>query len=103
MQGYVSDEPVIRCYRVKDEDGYLVPVVSGVEHEWVYHSPTGFEWGYSGSGPAELALNILIKFVDRETAFRLHQKFKEEFIAPMPEEGGEIYHKDILKWIEENK
>lgn len=25
----------------------------------VYHSPTGFEWGYPGSGPADLALNIL--------------------------------------------
>ena len=23
------------------------------------HSPTGFEWGYSGSGPAQLALALL--------------------------------------------
>lgn len=23
------------------------------------HSPTGFEWGYGGSGPAQLALAIL--------------------------------------------
>lgn len=25
----------------------------------VLHSPTGFEWGYGGSGPADLALSIL--------------------------------------------
>jgi hypothetical protein len=25
-----------------------------------YHSPTGFEWGYNGSGPAELARCILL-------------------------------------------
>ena len=23
------------------------------------HSPTGFEWGYAGSGPAQLALALL--------------------------------------------
>jgi hypothetical protein len=26
----------------------------------VRHSPTGFEWGYDGSGPAQLAIAILI-------------------------------------------
>ena len=25
----------------------------------VLHSPTGFGWGYGGSGPADLALSIL--------------------------------------------
>lgn len=29
------------------------------------HSPTGFEWGYSGSGPAQLALAILADHFDR--------------------------------------
>src|SRR5262245_22144387 len=24
------------------------------------HSPTGFEWGYGGSGPAQLALALLV-------------------------------------------
>lgn len=26
----------------------------------VYHSPTGFEWGYPGSGPSDLALALLV-------------------------------------------
>jgi len=30
-----------------------------IKQEIVCHSPTGFEWGYGGSGPADLALNIL--------------------------------------------
>lgn len=28
----------------------------------VYHSPTGLEWGYGGSGPADMALTILSHF-----------------------------------------
>lgn len=28
----------------------------------VYHSPTGIEWGYGGSGPADMALTILSHF-----------------------------------------
>ena len=35
-------------------------VVEGVKQEWVWHSPSGFEWGSGGSGPAYLALNILL-------------------------------------------
>jgi hypothetical protein len=29
----------------------------------VHHSPTGMEWGYEGSGPADYALNILATFL----------------------------------------
>ena len=36
------------------------------------HSPTGFEWGYGGSGPAELALALLADhFDDDELRFLL--------------------------------
>jgi len=46
------------------------------------HSPTGFEWGYGGSGPAQLALAILADALrDDITAVRLHQKFKWRVIS----------------------
>ncbi len=51
------------------------PLVN-VPHRIVRHSPDGFEWGYGGSGPAELALNILALFVGEEKAYPLHQDFK---------------------------
>lgn len=63
--------------------------VNGVEllHEHslrlVNHSPTGYAWGYGGSGPAQLALAILLKFVSEEVALSLHQIFKREVIAQM--------------------
>jgi Family of unknown function (DUF6166) len=46
------------------------------------HSPDGFEWGYCGSGPAQLALALLMDAgLDDETAVRLHQEFKRRIVA----------------------
>ena len=77
-------------------------VVEGVSQEWVWHSPTGFEWGYGGSGPADLALNLLLKATgDRDFAAHHHQAFKWRFVAKLPEEGGAIAAGDIECWIRE--
>lgn len=46
------------------------------------HSPSGFEWGYEGSGPAQLALAILAEHLrDDALALRLYQRFKSETTA----------------------
>ena len=45
------------------------------------HSPTGFEWGYGGSGPAQLALALLADAINDQTALRLHQQFKRAQVA----------------------
>lgn len=79
-------------------DGYIK---TNVPRQVVRHSPTGFEWGYGGSGPADLALNILLLFTDMQTAERLYQDFKWQFIATMPCEGGVIKREDILNWLRE--
>src|SRR5262249_47817253 len=45
------------------------------------HSPTGFEWGYGGSGPAQLALAILADALGNDLdAMRLHQRYKFKVI-----------------------
>lgn len=78
-------------------------IETNVPHVWKYHSPTGFEFGYGGSGPADLALNILLKSgLDREEAWLLHQDFKWKFIANMPREGGTIKKEEVIDWIESN-
>lgn len=49
------------------------------------HSPTGFEWGYCGSGPAQLALAILADhFSNDEQALNVYQRFKWVVIAELP-------------------
>jgi transcriptional regulator with XRE-family HTH domain len=50
------------------------------------HSPTGFAWGYGGSGPAQLALALLADALgDDARALRLHQHFKSRVVVTMPE------------------
>lgn len=45
-------------------------------------SPTGFAWGYGGSGPAQLALAILAHYLaDDRKALECYQTFKDAVIA----------------------
>lgn len=51
------------------------------------HSPTGFAWGYEGSGPAQLSLALLADALgDAERALSLYQTFKRELIARIPQD-----------------
>ena len=47
------------------------------------HSPTGFEYGYCGSGPAELAYTICL-FMNKP---ELYQQFKSAVIAGFKGDG----------------
>jgi len=41
------------------------------------HSPDGFNWGYGGSGPSQLALALLADALDSDkVALELYQQFK---------------------------
>lgn len=62
------------------------------------HSPDGFEWGYGGSGPAQLALAILANEMGDEFALDHYQKFKDDFIAPMQEEDWGLISNLIHEW-----
>jgi hypothetical protein len=99
---------VCRCY----PNGILA---ANVPQAIIEHSPSGFGCGYLGSGAADFALNVLHQFLPPKNdgtdtkglggcivsadVWRLHQRFKEDFIARLPEEGGEIPLADILQWI----
>lgn len=49
------------------------------------HSPTGFAWGYGGSGPAQLALALLLdRTGDPGRAARHYQAFKRDMVARWP-------------------
>lgn len=48
------------------------------------HSPDGFSWGYNGSGPAQLALAILLELTSETTAIAYYQMFKARVIAALP-------------------
>jgi len=65
-------------------------------HSW------GFEWGYAGSGPAQLALAILADALgDDKLALRLHQRFKFRVISALPQsQEWRLSLSDVLTHVE---
>lgn len=125
----LSDTPVLNDCGTLEEVGLVCRrledgrVACNVPHIIKHHSPTGFEIGYGGSGPADLALNVLHLLmpaargmdsgcrpaIARRVNFggnwvsgdaeRLHQDFKWKFIATMPSNGGRVPIEEIYEWL----
>ena len=89
----VSDPVISEVYRAP-----LDPCL-----KMVNHSPTGFAWGYQGSGPAQLAFALLYHVTkDKETSQRFYQRFKADVIGAMPMEGNwKLSYNDIVEWLGE--
>jgi len=67
----------------------------------VNHSPTGFAWGYAGTGPAQLALAILADYFGCAHAARaLHQLFKFAAISGIQEKHWSMTGRDIAHVFE---
>lgn len=67
----------------------------------VNHSPTGPEWGFEGSGPAQLALAILMDFFGddkRQMVEEVYQSFKSDVIAKLPKDEWEITDHAVIDW-----
>lgn len=63
------------------------------------HSPDGFSWGYSGSGPTQLALAILLEAgVPEADATALCFRFRDEFIARLPR-ASFVLTVNIEEWL----
>jgi len=77
----------------------------------VNHSPTGFEWGYEGSGPAQLAFAILyhyychefkselVKSLGVSRVRELYQSFKRDFVTKWGD-TWEITSTELGAWID---
>jgi hypothetical protein len=86
--------------------GYAVTVtVDGrrlnPRHDLWNHSPSGFEWGYVGSGPAQLALAILADHcADDEQAFNFYHRFKWAVVAELPGRGWTLTSEQIYRVLQ---
>jgi len=100
----------VSCWRAPDGTA-----ISSIPHRHVHYAPTGFDWGFGGSGPADLALNVLALFLPlaadvtgvalrdgssiSEATWALHQAFKYDLIATLPRAGGHLTAETIRAWI----
>ena len=81
-------------------DGRKIPLEQSLKIR--EHSPTGFNWGYGGSGPAQTALAICLLYLDPEQATRAYQYFKRDLVSTLPQ--GEDFLLDcsiVEHWIDE--
>lgn len=90
--------------KVVDSDNEKEVVLSACEsQELINHSPDGFNWGYGGSGPAQLALGILLSVTSNsDLSLRYYQDFKWEIVAKFLD-TWELTEVSILDWIEQQE
>lgn len=105
-------------------DGVAMQRINGIActniHQIAWRHSLGPEWGYGGSGPAELALNIC-EIYGRRLAHegyqlgplenvrngrtvhaeirKIYQDFKAEFLCDIDEAGGFIPQAEISAWL----
>ncbi len=66
------------------------------------HSPSGFNWGYHGSGCAQLALAITQKVFGDDLAREIYQNLKVDFISKLPRKDFET-EIDLDSWFNKIK
>lgn len=64
-------------------------------------SPLGLEYGYGGSGPAQLAVAMLAHAFDDEFACECYQQFKREVVSELPEGEWTLTKQDLDAWRRE--
>jgi len=89
---------------IRDKEIGCLLYVNGQEviHQ-AKHSPTGMEWGYGGSGPADTARSILMMVIsESKVTNMLYQQFKWDFVAKW--RGDRIKEIiDLGKWLKKQK
>lgn len=79
-------------------DNQLLDAGESLKH--VTHSPTGFEWGYHGSGPAQLAFALLLNHTgETAVALRHYQEFKRNVVA-LFSDNWTLTAAEISVWLE---
>lgn len=65
------------------------------------HSPDGFNWGYGGSGPAQLALGLCADALRNDYAAKLlYQEFKWMWVAGQHGTDWELSHVELVEKLE---
>ena len=67
------------------------------------HSPDGFEWGYGGSGPSQLALSMLLACTDEAEALSAYQDFKRACVSRIESASWEVPTSSVTAWLERRR
>jgi hypothetical protein len=97
-------------YHGRREDGTATVTVQhgsiesplSMRHDLHNHSPDGPEWGYGGSGPAQLALALLAHATgDDRRALASYQRYKWSVVGGLPHSGWSLTREAVLLVLEQ--
>lgn len=96
----VTEFPGVRGTLLTDQTHPASGIRTNVQRLEYKHSPTGFNFGYGGSGPADLALNICLMFCNQgRDAYRIYQEFKRTFLCVGQTDRLEIRRGEIENFL----
>jgi len=91
----VRDEKGVAVF--VEEDGVRRPLAPRLDLR--IHAPTGVDWGYSGSGPAQLALALAAEVLaDDDKALDLYQQLAFKLVGSLPH-GGWTLSEERLRTV----
>lgn len=99
MKSYHGKRTDQGCEVTVEENGVSRPL--DLRLDLRRHSPTGPEWGYSGSGPAQLALALAADVLgDDERAQEVYQRLKFKLVGGLPREGWTLTEDRVRSTVE---
>jgi hypothetical protein len=73
-----------------------------LRHDLCNHSPDGAEWGYNGSGSAQLAIALAADVLgDDEAAQDVYQGLKFRLVSRLPHDGWSLTEHQVRRVIDE--
>ena len=98
MKRYRGTRTPAGCVVTVEEGGETRPL--DMRTDVRNHSPDGANWGYAGSGPAQLSLAILCDALgDVERARGLYQRYKFRIIAAITADAWTLTHDNVMKSV----
>jgi hypothetical protein len=97
-----AQRKIYRGWRDREGQHLTHVLVNGHPLCHIHKHSSEMTWGYSGSGPADLALSILTDYLgDEERAFQLHQQFKRHFVAGFDTSSWTLDSEQIENWLKQ--
>jgi hypothetical protein len=108
MDKLYAGKKIYKGRRSTDEKQNVVVVIDdkgtrtvAPRYDLANHSPDGYEWGYEGSGPAQLALALCADVLDDDVrALRVYQRVKRRIIAPLAADLWTLTEQEVRDAIE---
>ena len=106
FEGYSQSNPFSREVLIIEENRNTWILRPDRSQALKNHSPDGFNWGYSGSGPAQLALALLLDVTnDEKIALAHYHDFERQVIAAISSQESDwvIEENKIVEWLAERE